>query len=122
MNTIALYISTFIGLRRFFHDTIGSVAYIFPLLVLLQTSGGDGHRGIGKELVGGAEEERSLPAALRMAQEAVHRRCPRPGWHLLHAHAGRGPGARVWLGRLVGLVEGISLVDQMNKIKKQKIE
>lgn len=51
-------------------------------------AGGDGHRGVGEEHVGGAEEDGALPPAVRVAQEAVHRCSTWHGWDLLHADAG----------------------------------
>lgn len=53
-------------------------------------AGGGGHRGVGEEHVGGAEEDGALPPAVRVAQEAVHWRSTRHGRHLLHADAGEG--------------------------------
>ena len=67
--------------------------FLTALLFFLLLSGGDGHCGIGEELLSRAEKVRTLPSALRVAQEAVRRRRPRHGGHLLPAAAGeRGRG------------------------------
>lgn len=79
----------------------------------LPSPGGDSHRGIGEEHVSRAEEDGSLPSSLRMAQEAVHRRCPRHGWHLLHAHAGKG-GCEISWWRVVVCVQTLSLLRNLS--------
>lgn len=71
----------------------------FPLWIFrfLESSGGDSYLGIREEHVSRAEEDRSLSSALWVAQKAVHWGCPRPGWHLLHTHAGKGGEKAEWI-------------------------